>query len=447
MNQLETIINNSFQDVLRSKLDPRYHLFFDSHNWWKDTYKEWTTYDFNPHKDYAYDSSTNVDSIQPVDECKHSVKKTITPKHLHEIYQKITNPKTTDFKTVRKYLNLLYNYNLPSTVPDLKHSTELNKDRDISIIIVGAGPVGLYTALYLRSLYHKYNSLNIKANILLVDNRIYKEGVKLPYSRVTMFGFNINYIQPFINQINCWKNKNINDVIQFDYINILENLLYLIAFNKNIPMYFTKKLETYDSVVEFANKYNYKYIFDCTGGRLKPTFKPSFSWDKYKFKSGKYEIKDVDNMYRLHEDDKVYKRTVLVLQIFDKNMKQYTTGNQFGFVTNSEDRDLTKLFRNKCLHVDDYIKLSKHFKDNRLRNLYPNILNSKVKNIKYVKITAFNVNAYHVKQAAKLINDRLMYVGLGNSLGLSEFGIYFGLEKGMFFAKYVCNLLSAVRYM
>jgi hypothetical protein len=35
-----------------------------------------------------------------------------------------------------------------------------------------------------------------------------------------------------------------------------------------------------------------------------------------------------------------------------------------------------------------------------------------------------------------------MYVGLGDTLGGSEYGIYFGLKHEMKFSRFICDLLS-----
>lgn len=106
----------------------------------------------------------------------------------------------------------------------------------------------------------------------------------MSYSRLTQFSFDISEIQPFINQIFCWKNKIMSyDTRQFDFINIFENMLYVVTYYNGIPLYFTKKYESIDKIKEFAKKNNFKYIFDCTGGRMNVNFGNQIRWNKYLF--------------------------------------------------------------------------------------------------------------------------------------------------------------------
>jgi hypothetical protein len=165
----------------------------------------------------------------------------------------------------------MYDYNLPSTIPNLDNWKKYKEDNPINIMIMGAGPLGLYTALYLNEYYNKNiihgrdnkkTILNQYVNILIIDNRIYKEGIKKPYTRSTQFGFDIEQIQPFIKQIFCWKNfdNNYKGTRRFDFINILENLLYVAAYNENISMYFTKKLEDFNDIKTFPYKIFTYYI-------------------------------------------------------------------------------------------------------------------------------------------------------------------------------------------
>jgi hypothetical protein len=40
-----------------------------------------------------------------------------------------------------------------------------------------------------------------------------------------------------------------------------------------------------------------------------------------------------------------------------------------------------------------------------------------------------------------------MYIGMGDTLGASEYGIYFGLNAGIQFSKFICNLIPIVKYL
>jgi len=154
-------------------------------------------------------------------------------------------------------------------------------------------------------------------------------------------------------------------------------------------------------------------------------------------------------MYKFFVGGKEYKRTTVVLHMYDKNKNEINNLNLFGFINNDNDDNLIKKYSNIYITVDDCINLSKHIIDNNLRNLCNDnfkIYKNSGKDPKYVKITTFNTCSHHVKQVAKVLNKNLMYIGLGDTLGGSEYGIYFGLKTGIIFSKYICNLISTVKY-
>src|SRR3972149_9006380 len=212
MKKLEKIINKKFQSLLKGYNYQDYHIFFDSHDWFLKTSKEWIEgatidtqkfiKDSDPDKKYSYNKNININNIKEKI-CKYIPKKTITEIMLEEFYNIISDRNVDDFNKILETVDKMLDFNFPSTIKDLPYYLNGIKDNNnIKIIIVGAGPVGLYTALYLNKYYNE-NYVRQKINILLLDNRVpeAKEGLKLPYSRTTQFGFNIDQFQPFIEQI------------------------------------------------------------------------------------------------------------------------------------------------------------------------------------------------------------------------------------------------------
>lgn len=448
MNKLVKIFNDDYMSILQSKKNPKYHLFFESHEWWMSEFgNEWN----NDKKYIGYDYEKEKTNIKTINKCVNIPKKTITHKKLEELFKFISDKNINDFNQIRKELDKMYDYFLPSTILNLDtHMKNIKKNKntnlkEMNVLIVGAGPIGLYTALYINEYYNKTQYFfNTHANILLLDNRIHEESIKMPYTRLTQFGFDISELQLFIKQIFCWKNDNVNNVRQFDFINILENLLYLCAYNNKIPMYFTKKLESYEKIKDFAKKHNFNYIFDCSGGRLDVKFKNVINWNKYKFKKNNYEIKLHNNHYNFFVDDKLYAHITVVIHLFDKQMKQFHVGNMFGTTHENDDVKLLVKYKNNCFETSEYIKLSKQFKSENIRHLLPMICEYSqinIKNVKYIKLSHFITSPHHLDRCAEVINNNLMYIGLGDTLGGSEYGIYFGMKSSMLLAKHIIHLL------
>jgi hypothetical protein len=410
---------------------------------------EWTTDIPDKYDDFKYSKSNlNFDSLKTG--CKFKPTKVASKNLLNKIYNVLTDPNLKDFSIVRNNLDKLYNFLLPSTVSDLKKyikSIKINyKLNTLNIIIIGAGPLGLFTALYLDEIYNRNKDSNIKINIILFDNRILREKYKMPYTRLTQFGFDISELNLFIKNISNWTTgRLIDDNRQFDYINILENMLYVVAYNRNIPMYFTKKYEFFDDLKTFAIKNNFHYLFDCSGGNLGANFQEQLKWNKYLLKKDNYEIKlDTDNYFKLFLNNKIFKNYTIVVSLYDKDNKEIPVGNSFGSTNNAKDIELLKKYKNKCLTVNNFIELAKNFTDSNARCLYPNILETSdiiEKNIKYVKIGYFTPISYHKNICATKINNNLTYIALGNALGSSEYGILFGMKTSMVFSKKICELL------
>jgi hypothetical protein len=287
-----------------------------------------------------------------------------------------------------------------------------------------------------------------KVNILLVDNRIFKEGVKMPYSRSTQFGFSIQEIQPFLKQIFCWKNMYMPTVVRaFDFIHVLENILYTVAYHKKIPMAFTKRFENYETLKTFVAKQNVHILFDCTGGRSGIPISYPVRWNQYSFKEGNQEVRQnpTTKYYEFWEDGKLFTKQVFRPQLLGKGNQEILVGNMLGYPTDPEDIELAKKYNNTCFEVKDFLMFVSRFKDEKTRHLFPHLLEDpelKKKNIESVKVVVFDTIARHSPFAAAPFHKGCTLVRVGDSLGGTEYGIVFGMKHSIEFSKHVCNLLS-----
>jgi hypothetical protein len=401
-----------------------------------------------------------------MDECRYRPTKILTDDFIETLYEKIQKPDFKDFDTVRKTLHDMTNYNLPSTIKSLKKWKRFDTDDVLNIMILGAGPIGLFTALYLNELYNNQNNtlLSQRINILLVDNRIYKEGIKSPYSRNTMFGFDISELQIIYRHILCW-NMNLGgattddpkEVRGFDFIHVFENLLYIAAYHDKISMFFTKQFEDFEDVKLFAKNENISFIFDSTGGRINTHLVKPLRWNNILMKKGSREVKyypDTQN-YIYTVNGIPVTTPILVFHIMDENFREFLIGNQFSWPKEKEDLELIDKYKNKCFTRDEFILINSHFKSADIRNNFHFILNTpyiefidkiKFSSVKYVKMSIFNTNAKHAAFAATSISTKCAYIRLGDSLVQTEFGIFRGLRTNITFSKHICELLRILMY-
>jgi hypothetical protein len=346
-------------------------------------------------------------------------------------------------------------YNLPATVTSLSSWKVHDAPNAINVVILGAGPVGLFTALFLNTYYNKkvhWKEFVLRnVNILLVDNRIKEEGLKLPYSRSTQFSFDVLNFKEFMPFISCW-NDDLTQEDQriFDYIHVLENMLYTYAYHQKIPMMFTKQFDDYKNLQHLVDKQAIHIVFDCTGGRtnIPVTIPRSIHWNQYRMKQGYQEIRfNPDTKYYEYcEHGHVYKKPTYRIQMFDKANKEYLSGNWLVDVEEKEDAVLAQKYNGVCLTPEDYIRISSHFKQLQMRHLFPFLtraLHIPLKHIQYVKISLFSLMARHSPFAATNLTKNTLLVRLGDALGSTEYGMSLGMKHSLELSRHICQLLSS----
>jgi len=459
-NALIRVINRDFQEVLRGRTDPTKHLFFENNVWWKEKYKTWalshTELEDLPGK-YDYAPDTDLDALRPSNECKYIPKNTLSESYMEDVFMLLTTP-GTKYSQIQQKCKEMTEYNLPATVQSVSSASwkAHTTPNALNIVVLGAGPVGLFTALFLNQYYNKKDhwkefSLR-KVNVLIVENRIKEEGVKLPYSRSTQFSFDVTEIQQLLHFVFCWGGADVSeeDARIFDYIYVLENMLYTAAYHKKIPMLFTKRFEEYAALKDFLHAQKIHVVFDCTGGRttIPATIPKSLRWDQYSFKEGDREIKlnEKTQYYEYCEQGKPYRKPTYRIQLFDKDNKEYLVGNVLVEPTEKEDEVLATKYNNLCFSTDDYIRLSSTFKQSHMRQLFPTLVGAlriPLKKIQSVKVGLFYTLARHSPFAATALTKDTLLVRLGDALGSTEYGMSLGMKHSIELSRHISQLLSS----
>lgn len=438
--QFSCVLNAHFKEMLRGPGHD--HIFFQSFEWWKRAIESWKKKEFSLSQDKPPPQQLPLVPPKHAKKCKFVPSQVMQSSRLEKLYDLLQT--TDDFDALRPHLLEMYDYLLPSTIKDPVN--QFTPDT-YNILIVGAGPVGLYTALYF---YHYLNNVVKKPwKLLVVDNRVVQEGLRLPYTRLTQFGFNKTDLQPFIPKISCWKSEAGDMNRHFDFIAYLENFMYILAFHKRIPMYFTKTLETYDSVLHFAENHGINLILDCTGGRLRRAPpQSSLDWSDINMTKSSCEVKqDPEGWFRLHENGKPYVYTTYAIKLLDKRHKEIPVGNLFSHPSHQSDVELMKQYQGLCMTRKEYDGVALSFRGKSLRALLPALINSQglqEQDVAYVVITPFDVFSHHAPAAAESIDEDRVYVGLGDTLGTSEYGIHFGLRTALIYSRHLVHLVASL---
>ena len=64
--------------------------------------------------------------------------------------------------------------------------------------------------------------------------------------------------------------------------------------------------------------------------------------------------------------------------------------------------------------------------------------------VKYIKLTYFIMEPWYANNIAEILphGTKSLFVTMGNSTGVSHYGIYWGMQKQMSFIQYACGVLG-----
>jgi hypothetical protein len=333
-------------------------------------------------------------------------------------------------KELKQTMTMISIYKIVSKISEYIIPENIPKDmKKPNILIIGSGPIGLFISCYIKKYYGS------KYNVILYDNYIEKPGFKKPYNRYRPFQTKSSYLSLIIPKLYCLTNKD------YIYVNIflLEYLLYSQAILKyNIPIIY--KDYKWDDYKKIIDENNVKFVFDCSGGRLKTNvFKNiDISWlttDKKDILLKKeLDINIKENIVKLKDTSGSFIKNHYYgsLNIYYKDLRFY---NKFDIDINSIiDLKYLNNIKKKYYSLDSIKIIVRGIKDKINRNFLYNVLIDR-DYIDYIfKIDVWTINIRHTLQLAELVNDKCLYIKAGDSMFHSHFITGAGLNRTIDFA-------------
>lgn len=371
--------------------------------------------------------------------------------------------KINNFDKILKIINLLTDMHIPSNVINKdKLLLYMNQSKQINILILGAGPIGLFLACYLFNYYNTSYGLNNypNVNIIVFDNRVDMKNKRKPYTRNRPFFFNSSFLSQIIPKIYAWDTTEKDGL--FININILEYVLFTKAYYEYMIPFIFEDIN-WDEIQKIISLGKIDVLFDCTGGRLNPPIFKNIdtSWidiliNKFNKMNVNDEMPDINvikdkNLVILeNNNDKFLKHyyycSIIILK--KKNNNLTNKGNRISInISNYEDNSLIKKHKDKYFNYDNMMLIVKGINDDMIRNY----LYSKIKyyDDNYLfKIEYFNTYLRHQIEIAKVIetdNNKCLYIGAGDTIFHSHFITGSGLNRTINFAVKCANFLIYLR--
>ena len=362
------------------------------------------------------------------------------------------------FNKILQIVANISNYLIKSNISNYNKLYEkLKNDTDkINICIIGAGPIGLFLAIYLDK-YYNSGTLNSypKVNIIVFDNRIDKSKFRKPYSRHRPFSTSSSYLSMVLPKLYCYQKT--KDYLSLNIYVLEYMLLTKLKLEYDIPIIF----EDYDwkEYKDIFNKANIDVVFDCTGGKLQPDIFKNIDtkWISSIKKVNKQVKKQLvvnkkENLVHLvdHPVDKKFKKNHFYgsLMVYDNKLNFI---NKFDIdINESADLKLLNQIKKKYFTFDNTLKIVSNFKDELDRNFLNTILNN-YKNDYQDKIFKFDIWSIYIRHCIqpseifKVNNKKILYIGAGDSIFHSHFITGAGLNRTIGFAVKCANLLTLLK--
>jgi hypothetical protein len=433
MEHIKDKINKKFQSLFGTK-----HIFFEDIDRVNKLSKEYIV----NMKKYT-NHTVNFDPNITVEDIYIKPEYTILNKSkINDLSTEMNN--VLNWDKILKIVSYMSQHLLESNVKNEKKLYQMIK-KDINIMIIGSGPIGLFIACYLKLYYSPVMSQKNKVNIVIYDNRIDKPGFRKPYTRQRPFYTSSRYLNLIIPKIYCWNKSKTNSL----YVNIfmLEYILYTTAMSHNIPIIYNNY--TWDQYEDIIKKGNFKVVFDCSGGRLKHNlFKNVNSW--------------LDNF--ISRDVKLNKMLSIdiksnLVNLIDIKSNKFKKNYYYGSLSVYSNNHFITKYDIDILNNYDLLYLNnikgKYYNHSNIINVIKGISNPIIRNFLYSMITKYNDNIFTfdvfsiwIRHAIKISDiitidqHKALYIGAGDTIFHSHFIIGAGLNRTIDFAVKCCNQIE-----
>ncbi len=442
--EIEKAINAMYRGILYEKRSKRHRFLIDMdfaeniHQKQMKYYNQFYSVEENDIMKGVPDKNINMDSY-----CKdyYERKEVITSFQIGEIWENVTQSKheTELFHILEKVIDKKLISTI-SSIEDIEKRFIEKKENELNVLIIGAGPNGLFLANYMNQLYNQ-NYSNFHVNILVLDNRIASETIRMPYNRNRVFQIGTRYLDIVLPNIYCkTKKKNSGIYIPIKY---LEFLLYLKTFQEEIPLLFTNQYEKWADIQKLIKKLNIDVLYDSSGGRI----------DGIQLKPDSQMIKGIDmksDKYTFHLDKKNNLVELKIKGDMDTFLSVDFLGKDSFYVEpitlDIKNEDDFELLQKVCIPKKDYLSFIKKIKDKTLQKkcigLYEKVIKKNTK-IEYIVLNSFQVRLYHklkVCEQMKYKNQSFLYIGTGDTIFSSHYIVGAGLNRTIVFSLKTCHL-------